>query len=240
MSAGYGINPQTGRCRQCGKLQARHTTNGMGKLVEVAAPCPCPKVRPKRTPKWREAVDDARRLACVCQLCDEPVVGKPKVALYCEAHRVERRKRAVRKWLAKQEVQPWQRYAERNREKLRAKARATYQKNPEERARRNEYKRAWRKLNREKVRAQKERAALRAWKKPGPTPTDKTQRYRAEVEAGVRKPRRARRNKAGERLCLTPYCHSVLTGRAKKCDRCKAKEARAAREKLPQVVRRAA
>jgi hypothetical protein len=228
VSAGYGINPATGRCRQCGRLQVRQTTNGMGKLIEAPDPCPCPKVRPKRTPKWREAVDDARRLASICQLCDEPVAGKPKVSLYCEAHRQERRKRAVRKWLAKQEVQPWQRYAERNREKLRAKARATYQNDPAERARRNEYKRKWRKANREKVRMQKERAALKHFRDPQPG----VKRWRAEVEAGERKPRRARRNKHGERLCCNGLCRQVVTGHARMCDRCKDALAREARQQL--------
>jgi hypothetical protein len=234
--SGYGINPATGRCRQCGKLQTRPDTNGMGRLVEVTDPCPCPKVRPKRTPAWRKDVDDARRLALVCQRCDEPVVGKPQVALYCQAHRQERRKRVVQTWLAKQDVQPWQRYAERNRETLRAKARATYQDDPAERERRNEYKRQWRKLNRDKVQAQKERSALRNFRDPAPT----VRRWRAKVEAGEHKPKRARRNQHGERLCVTPYCRSVLSGRAKKCERCKAKEAAAARQALPSILKGAA
>jgi hypothetical protein len=235
----YGINPATGRCRQCGKLQVRHATNGMGKLVEVDAPCPCPKVappKPKQTREWATTVDRERRRACICQLCDEPVMGKPKVALYCEAHRAEKRAETQARFREKHGDKHQRAYAERNREKLRKRARQRYQRNREERERRNEYKRLWRKLNRDKVRAQKERAALRNFRDPQPG----VKRWRAEVEAGVRKPKRARQNQAGERLCVTPYCRQVMQGRAKKCDRCKAKEARAAREKLAEITGRAA
>src|SRR5690606_35268632 len=100
----YGVNPQTGRCRQCGKLQVRPGTDGRGNLLEYADPCPCPKVAPKK-PKARRAwlanVDQDRRRACICQRCDEPVVGKPKVALYCEPHRLEARREAWESFRAK-------------------------------------------------------------------------------------------------------------------------------------------
>lgn len=86
------------------------------------------------------------------------------------------------------------------------------------------------------MRAQKERASLRNFRDPQPG----VKRWRSEVEQGLRKPKRARRNRDGQRMCVTPYCRSVMEGRAKKCDRCKAKEAARALEALPQIVRRAA
>lgn len=239
----YGINP-AGRCRQCGALQVRFATDRMGHTVEVAAPCPCPKVappRPKRVQAWRAGVDAPRRLACVCQLCDEPVAGKPKVALYCEAHRKEARRAVVKRHLDKlpADAKPWTKHYQKNRRRILARERARYQKDDAERERRNEYKRRWRKLNREKVRQQKERAALRAWKKAGPTPTDKSRLYRAEVEAGVRRPRRARRNQHGERLCGNGRCRQVVTGHARMCDRCKVKLAREAAALTPSARRAA-
>lgn len=93
----YGINPTTGRCRQCGKLQFRIETDGMGRSFEVPKPCPCPKKRAPRSQAWREAIDHDRRRACLCQLCDEPTAGKPKVALYCEGHREKRRQTTARR-----------------------------------------------------------------------------------------------------------------------------------------------
>lgn len=234
----YGINPATGRCRQCGKLQYRMETNGMGRAFEVPAPCLCPKEAPKRakrTPAWRATVDNDRRRACICQLCDEPVHGKPKVSLYCPTHRSERERAAAKRWSDKAEVKPWQTYAERNREKLRKRARAHYQKEPAERERRNAYKRAWRKLNRDKIRAQKERAALRNFRDPAPT----VRRWRERVEAGEHKPKPARTNKHGQRLCVSPYCRQVMEGRAKKCERCKAREAEQARQALVEIRRAA-
>src|SRR5690606_17164809 len=112
--------------------------------------------------------------------------------------------------------------------KINARARKRARKEREKRA---AYKRAWRKLNREKVRAQKERAALRNFRDPAPD----VRRWREEVKAGLRKPKPARRNKLGQRLCVTPYCRSVMTGRAKKCQKCKDREAREARKQLQEM-----
>lgn len=231
----------TGRCRICGKLQVRLATNGMGLVVELPDPCACVvPVKPKPTREWAKHVDRERRRACICQLCDLPVVGKPKVALYCETHRAERIAEAQRKMRAKVGNKHQRTYYERHGDRKRKSARDRYQKNAAERERRNEYKRQWRKLNRNKVRAQKERAALRNWKTAEVTAAEKTRRYRAEVVAGLRQPKRARRNKEGERLCVTPYCRSVMHGRAKKCDRCKTKEAKQAIQLLPEIIKRAA
>lgn len=240
MTTRYGINPLTGRCRQCGKRQVRFETLGTGHAVEVAAPCPCPKTPPPAPPKpkraWATAVDVERRRAGICQRCDEPTVGKPRVALYCEAHRKEARAEAQRKMRAKVGGRYTRAYAERNREKLAAKARAYYQGDPAVREHRNAYKRLWRKLNRQKVRAQKERAALKHFREL----PEWQRHYREDIRAGKRKPKRARTNKNGERLCVTPYCRSVMTGRAKKCLKCKVKEIRAARQALSGVRQRRA
>lgn len=226
MSARYGINA-AGRCRQCGALQTRPDTDGRGHLIDVPAPCPCPKVRPARTPAWRKDVDDARRLVGLCHLCDEPVAGKPKVALYCEQHRAERRRAVVKKSLQKATVKPWRTYYRTHHDEILQRERERYQNDPAERERRNAYKRAWRKLNRAKVAAQKKRSHRRRKLYVG----DYQERYRAEVEAGARRPK-TRRNKDGERLCVSPYCRQVMHGRAKKCDRCKKKERRSAAEEL--------
>jgi hypothetical protein len=231
----YGINPVTGRCRQCGRLQTRMTTDGSGHAVEVAAPCLCLRAAPprrKRTPAWRADIDDARRLACICQLCDLPVHGKPKVSLYCEPHRDERRREVLARFKEKHGDAAQIRWKERNREKVRQTARAYYQNDEERRARRNAYKRAWRKLNRDKVRAQKERAALRNFRDPQPG----VRRWREQVEAGERKPTRARRNKHGERLCCNGLCRQVVTGHARMCDRCKDRLAAEARQQLREAA----
>lgn len=219
----YGINRATGRCRQCGRLQFRVTTDGRGRLVETPDPCACPKVRPEVERRaWARTVDRERRRACICQRCDSPTVGKPRVALYCEAHRVEARAAALARFKRKTgpeyQRETTRRYVERNREAVRQRARESYQ-DPEVRERRNEYKRQWRKANREKVRLQKERAALKHYRTNG----DASERWRQRVAAGEHKPKPERRNQHGERLCCHGRCRQVVTGRAKMCERCKAR-----------------
>lgn len=114
-----------GRCRMCGALQTRLTTDGMGRVIEVPYPCGCVVV--KKTPAWRKGVDDERRRALLCQLCDEPVVGKPKVALYCAAHRAEKRAETQARFREVHGDKHQRAYAERNKEKIRKRARASYQ-----------------------------------------------------------------------------------------------------------------
>jgi hypothetical protein len=227
----YGINPVTGRCRQCGRAQVRLGTDGRGNVVDVPDPCPCPKVappKPKRTPAYRASVDAARRLACVCQLCDEPVHGKPKVSLYCATHRTEKEREAVARYKEKHGYADQNRWKARNQERVRQTARAYYQNDDERRERRNQYKRAWRKANREKIRAQKERAALRNFRDPAPA----VKRWRERVAAGEHKPKPARRNKHGERLCCNGLCRQVVEGHARMCERCKDRLAGEARQQL--------
>lgn len=221
------MRPATPHCGACGQALVRFDTDGMGRLVEVPAPCPCQRAEAKkpkrlpRTPAWRQRIDNDRRRACVCQLCDEPVTGKPKVALYCDAHREERRRETQIESRREKMAAYSRRYRERNREKINRKERARARRDRKKRA---EYKRAWRKLNRDKTAKQKERAALRNFRDPAPG----VRRWREEVAAGERTPTQARRNERGERLCLNTGCGSVMAGRAKKCEPCKTREAREA------------
>lgn len=223
----------SGRCSACGRLQTRFDTDLQGRVVEIPEPCACMRAAQKpRGRKWAITVDDARRLACICQRCDLPTAGKPKVSLYCEAHRIEARAETFARHKAKVGNKHEAAYRDRHREKLRRRARAQARREREKRA---EYKRAWRKRNRDKVRAQKERAALRAWKKPDAY--EYHRRYRQEVAAGTRQPKRARRNLRGERLCLTVDCHAVMSGYARKCEACKQRDAKQAAEALGQLRR---
>lgn len=81
----HGVNPATGRCRQCGRLQVTITTNGSGQLVEQATPCPCPKAEPKR-PSYAEQAAEARKTG-VCMDCEGPVEGTVGKALRCATHK---------------------------------------------------------------------------------------------------------------------------------------------------------
>jgi hypothetical protein len=85
-----------------------------------------------------------RQDAGLCRDCDAPVDGTRRKALRCAAHRE----------LAKQ--QQVAAYTARHHELVLERARKSYHQ-PDRRAHRNEYKRAWRKANPEKVRAQKKR-----------------------------------------------------------------------------------
>ena len=93
-----------------------------------------------------------RRERGICRDCTAPVDGRVGSALRCKEH-----KRAAN--LASR-----RRHGERNAETIRAAQRARL-KDPEVRERALEYKRAWRRANREKVRAQKRRYMLRQPKK---------------------------------------------------------------------------
>lgn len=189
-------------CPGCGQRPLRLDTVD-GRLVEIEDPCRCPE--------WR-------RLNGICRWCDEPVTGRRKVALYCARHRKLARKRAQRRYQRSAKGRDaHRRYRQRNREVLLARHRLRYKLDPEERERQAAYKRRWRRENPDKVRAQKRRAALRRGGKAPPW----IRRWDEEVKAGKRTPKRARRNAAGERLCLTPDCDAVMKGRRKKCDACK-------------------
>ncbi|MDB4952063.1 MAG: hypothetical protein JWM27_4712 [Gemmatimonadetes bacterium] len=188
------------RCRGCGKLQVRMETTGMGRVVEVPAPCRCAF--------WR-------RVNCICRVCDHAVVGKPRVALYCAEHRAAARAASVARHRAKVGEKHQRAYYARNADRKRAQARAYYQSSAERRARKNAGKAEWRRRNPDKVRAQKARYELRHWKEDD----SYMARYRAEVAAGERTPAPLPRNDRGERTCLR--CPTPLAGRAKICAACR-------------------
>ena len=212
-------------CPTCQRrLIVRFETDGSGRVVEHVAPCPACAPKPKKRRAWALRVDVERRRAGICQRCPMPVTGKPKVALYCDRCRKDAQAEARARHQAKVGNKHGRAYYYRHREKILERERRRYQENPAERERRNAYKREWRRRNRDKVRMQKRRAALR---RGGKTP-EHIVRWRKQVEAGLRVPNRARRNERGERLCLTPGCQSVMHGMAKKCEACKRAEAQAA------------
>lgn len=86
-----------------------------------------------------------RRRRGICRDCSTPVYGAVGKSIRCAKHAEEARLRAVRA------------SEERHHDERLEKSRAYYRDNEDVRRRRNEYKRAWRKANPEKVRAQKKR-----------------------------------------------------------------------------------
>lgn len=234
-----------------------------------------------------------RRRAGICRDCPRPIAGVAGKAIRCAS--CARRARRDQKRASVQ----------RHLEDVRARARARYQDDPEIRARQNAIKRAWRKANPEKVRAQKQRYTQRHRHDPNSrylayhrlynANPDRQIRKRAGARAayyrehpvrpkphcvqcgreipwpvrrGGRPPKRCtfHRNKydvraaalrwaardeasvgdaarqrqaprfrvrqpqpapyapTGERLCVTPGCDIVLTGRKKKCTKCRERE----------------
>lgn len=147
----------------------------------------------------------------ICQDCPLPVEGQIGKALRCARHKAD----AVRGQI--------HRYAERNRKTVNLRARQSYQTDREVRARRNEYKRLWRKLNRGKVQAQKRRANLRGYGKD----YQAKRREREREQLAAREAARYR-GITELRTCLTDGCDRVVTHRVKKCTHCKEHEAQQA------------
>jgi len=86
----------------------------------------------------------------ICRRCPSPVAGKNRKSIYCSRCAPIAQREHVRA------------YEDRNREKVKERAREYLRNlNPEERARRLEYKRLYRLANPEKVRAQKKRYVQR-------------------------------------------------------------------------------
>jgi hypothetical protein len=185
-------------------VQRRHANAKRGQLGPV------------KSPEWRKDVNEAKRLAGVCQLCIRPVEGKPKVALYCARHRALRLKDAQRKHIAKVGNKHQQKFYETHRNEILEKQRERHAKDWRRRKRRAEYKRRWRKENRDKVKAQKRRHALRG--KAAEAARRRRERL-GDMARVSKKP--APRNERGERLCLAG-CGAVMRGRAKMCAACKA------------------
>lgn len=201
-------------CGYCRKHRfATFTTDGNGGLLDLTPPCPCGKKNRKPTKPWAIAVDRERRRAGICQQCDEPVVGKLKVAIYCELHRKESFERSQRKHKMKVGNKHGRAFYERHRERILARQRKRHAKDAVARERKAAYKREWRRKNRDKVKAQKRRYALRG------RSAEAARRIKERIRAGEHKTQPTKRNKDGQRTCLHPYCRTVMTGRAKMCDR---------------------
>lgn len=145
----------------------------------------------------------------LCRDCPRPVAGTPRKARFCATHR------------ATADTAALARYYVRNHDDVLARARRSYRTNDDVRNRRNEYKRAWRKANREKVRDHKREYAERH--------PDRVAAYHVEYRK-AHKAKRARRERDRYRdalplrTCITPRCSIVLTGKKKKCRRCKERE----------------
>lgn len=117
-----------------------------------------------------------RRKMGICAHCLSRVCGTVGRSRYCRDHRKAVSRISARKSGLKNKA-----------EKL-AKARSYYQDNPEVRARRNEYKRLYRKANPEKVRAQKRREVARQRK----SYLEYHRRYNAQLKRQQEKRRMAK------------------------------------------------
>lgn len=145
----------------------------------------------------------------ICRDCPRPVYGTPRKARRCAAHARQAQTVAERKHDAL------------NKTKRRAASRRNYQQNGARRRRKNEYKKAWRKANPDKVKAYKRAEAGRH----SPKTLEYHKAYRAAHR--VKRANVERKRAAGTlplRTCMTPRCSIVVTGRKKKCGRCKERE----------------
>lgn len=138
-----------------------------------------------------------RRRAGVCRDCSAPVYGAIGRAMRCAKHAHDAQHRSMRA------------SEERHHEQRRAAGREYYNK-PEVKARRNEYKRLWRKQNPEKVREQKKRFVERHRANPNSWYNRYHRRYRARYRLQKRELERDR-------------ARATMPGRRKtspKCTRC--------------------
>jgi hypothetical protein len=163
---------------------------------------------------------ERKRRGC-CRECGRPVAGQVGKALRCAYHAEIERARAS------------ERCRLRDPERHRRGARRVYQRDAEKRRKRNEYKRAWRKANPEKVKAYKRREALT--QNPRRLAYHQKRRDRERTELATRE--RARYHGVVElRTCVTPRCDIVVTGRKKKCTKCRERDRIAAVALLAQRV----
>lgn len=138
-----------------------------------------------------------RRRRGTCRDCQSPVNGAVGRALRCRGHQHIARRQQVAA------------YAERNIEHVRAMARASYNNNEEIRRRRNDQKRAWRKANPDKVKAQKQRYVEKHSGNPSSTYNRYHRRYRNKYQHAVRARER-------DRIAANPTPRKT----APKCNRC--------------------
>ncbi len=159
----------------------------------------------------------ARRLAGLCRDCPAPVEGRVGSALRCAEH-----KRAAR-------LAAGARHTARFLEKRRRSSRNNYRNNPARRQQKNEYKRAWRKANRDKVKLQKRREALK--QSPKRLAYHAARRERQKAALALREKQRYH-DCLAPRTCLTSGCSTTVKGRVKKCTICKAADAMCAKDVL--------
>ena len=160
-----------------------------------------------------------RKRAGICRECGLPVAGQRGKALRCEHHMKVEHDRA------------WRRHRERDPEANRRASRRNYQRNAERRRQKNEYKRQWRLANREKVRAQKRRSALRNREHYLEYHRKRREREREQLAA---RERSRGRGITELRTCITPGCDVVVTHRKKKCSKCRERDRVQAVEALAQ------
>ena len=135
-----------------------------------------------------------RRRRGTCRDCNARVYGQVGKAIRCEKHAEQARIAAVR------------RSEQRHRDKRLAHSRAYYQNNADVRARRNEYKRWYRKVHPEKVRAQKKRYVEKHRKNPNSAYNRYHRRYRAKYRLQKRELERDRLRAAPPSRKTSPKC----------------------------------
>lgn len=134
-----------------------------------------------------------RRKRGICRDCNAPVYGAVGKALRCGKHAHEARRRQMRA------------SEERHREKRLEKNRAYYHR-PDVRARRIEYKKAWRKANPDKVRAQKRRYVAKHAGDPNSAYNRFHRRYRRKFQEHKREMERDRLAAGGAMKAKAPKC----------------------------------
>lgn len=180
------LKEQLRTAARCPKRQGPATCGGpirvdVGTLGETVLVC-----------EWCE-----RQAAGICRDCSRPVYGTIRKARYCAEHAKASRQRSIE---ASQE---------RHHDERLQRSREYYQGNDEVRQRRTEYKRAWRKANPEKVKAQKKRYVERH----AADPNSKYNRYHAKYR---KKYRHQRRVLERDRLRVAP----PLRKSSPKCTKC--------------------
>lgn len=161
-----------------------------------------------------------RKRRGICRDCGLRVAGTVGKAIRCAFHREQERRRAEHA------------YADRNRDLVNARARAALKADADLRARKNARKRIWRKAHPEKVKQYKRTEALT--QNPNRAAYHRKRRERDRLDLRGRERARAR-GITELRTCLNQGCDIVVTGRKKKCTRCKEREYREAASRLAQL-----
>lgn len=138
-----------------------------------------------------------RRKRGICQDCPRPVEGRVGTALRCAEHKQARKQEQVREYTA------------RNHDDVLRRARASYR-DPERRARRLEYKRAWRKANRAKVREEKRRSYERCKEKIGAYMAAYRAKHRAHYRDIANQKVRERQALWTPPICTVQGCDAVI------------------------------